>query len=285
MKWEQHRRICLKAAELAGFQQISKELAESCILPDKYPEKVPRVGRRGRVYYVPVRHHGAPTRLIMHHIWKSRKAWLDGIPRLAAKHLGYALHYIQDSCISKASRLWILSYESEWAHELREAQAAESELPLDSIRAGIQDSRTSFQLVRNAVRSLRPLEDPIQILDQACYNTGLILKAVLGDRDPPRDLLVNFESRLNTHLRKHYLAGWIAFSLLAGISGFHPGGLILGALIGYLITKSDREYHRLAAEAKWFGISRSRPKLLASLIARGLAKPIPKLGRWVVKGG
>ena len=58
MKWKTHTAIARAISKSLNLpKDLEKALSQGSIEPDKYPDKVLRVGRRGRVYTASAPHH------------------------------------------------------------------------------------------------------------------------------------------------------------------------------------------------------------------------------------
>lgn len=262
MKWETHRRITREVARGCGIG-MENELAEASILPDKDPEYELRVGRGGRVYEARVRHHGASKGLIMRHVWRARNAYLRGDVGKAVEEAGRALHYVQDSCVSKLSKLWIFQFESERAHERREDELARVKPSFDAIMRGMK-TPPSPRSIERAVSSIVPRSSPQEIMDEACEKSASVLHPIFCPKSAPEGLVDEFRRKLRIHVKTYFLAAIIAGFLT--ILLLKELGIVLGPALAYIIMHLDRKYYELSEDARWYGIRRSRVRELISII-------------------
>ncbi|WP_157202998.1 hypothetical protein [Methermicoccus shengliensis] len=88
MKWKTHTAIARAISKSLNLSKdLEKALSQGSIEPDKYPDKVLRVGRRGRVYMARAAHHDPELEVIMRHVWNARLSYLSGNSIQAMKSL------------------------------------------------------------------------------------------------------------------------------------------------------------------------------------------------------
>jgi len=102
-----HRKIARAVARILGVGDgpLLEAPVSGSVAPDACPERelAVKVARGGklRFYMRNVRHHATANRgRIMRLIWEARRSWLRGDAVKAAYELGWALHYVQDMCMS-----------------------------------------------------------------------------------------------------------------------------------------------------------------------------------------
>ena len=249
MKWRSHIAIAKALADRLGLDERSgKALSDGSIDPDRYPDSIIRVGRRGRVYASRAPHHNPSIRIVMRHVWNARMAYLKGDRVRAARSLGRALHYVQDKSLSKG----FLGL----SHGSREDEVALQKVPLEAIDDGISSAVCSPHYVEKVIREVKPQKGVREVMREACWASAAIAKAVLGMRDPPKEL----PSALR-HAKERYWKRTIPLAATASMAFLLAAAitrnllLALGVLSGYVIQLLDRKYHYLKKEAKWFGIS------------------------------
>ena len=241
-----------------GFpKDLEKAFSQGSIEPDKRPDKIVRVGGRGRAYRSRAPHHKPRLGVVMKHVWNARLSYLDKDHIEAVKSLGRALHYVQDSCVSKG----FLSL----SHNSREEDLLRQMVSEDSIKMGFNMAVCSPHYVKDTIRSVKPSGDLSEIMRQACLYSAAIAKAVLGEKKPSSKLLVDFGSA-NEKYRKRTIPvsiGVIIVILLASLVAFifwrlelwHLAILVASSIsAGYIAQRFDLKYHYLKEEAKWFRI-------------------------------
>lgn len=249
MKWKTHTAIARAISNSLNLpKDLEKALSQGSIEPDKYPDKVLRVGRRGRVYTAYASHHDPEIGIIMKHIWDARLAYLSGDKFQAMKSLGMALHYIQDKSVSKG----FLGL----SHDSREDSISLQTLPEGAIEKGISIAVCSPHFVKKRIKSVKPKKNPNEIMYQACMYSSAIVKAVIGERTPSNELVNDFKSaKERYHKRTIPIAiGIFGIILIASLIMQNFLYIIFGILAGYLTQRLDFKYHHLKEEAKWFGI-------------------------------
>jgi len=249
MKWKTHITISKAISRSLGLQKdLEKALSQGSIEPDKYPDEVLRVGRRGSVYTAPASHHDPELGVIMKHIWNARLSYLSGDNIQAMKSLGRALHYIQDKSVSKG----FLGL----SHGLREENLSFQTIPEDAIERGINFAICSPHYVKKIIKSVKPKRKLDEIMNQACMCSAAIAKAVIGDKTPSNELVENFKSVRERYRKKTIpiAIGTFGMILIASIITQNFLYIIFGIFAGYIIQRLDFKYHYLKEEAKWFGI-------------------------------
>jgi len=249
MKWETHKAIARAVSKSLNLpRDLEKALSQGSVEPDKYPDKVIRVGRRGRLYISSASHHDPELGVIMKHIWNARLAYLSGDDFQAMKRLGRALHYIQDKSVSKG--FFGLS------HDKREEELPNQPISEDAIKKGIHIAICSPHFVKKCIKSVKPKKNLDEIMKQACMYSAAITKAVIGEKTPSEELVKNFNSAKEKYRKRTIPVAMGIFGaiLIASIILQNLLYIIFGILAGYIIQRLDLKYHYLKEEAKWFGI-------------------------------
>ncbi|MEM4447286.1 MAG: hypothetical protein QW461_08345 [Candidatus Jordarchaeales archaeon] len=246
MKWRTHIAIAKTVADVLGLgREARRALITGSIEPDKRPDVKFRVSGRG-AYAVRISHHNPSLRLIMGHVWKARRSYLEEREHEALRNLGRALHYVQDMSVSKG----ILGLH----HDSREDRVASLEVPVGAVREGVAAAVSSPHYVEKVIRQLRPQGDARVALDVACRASGAVAAAVLSRREPPEELMEDFASARRRYLKVTVPLSF-AVSLLFLVSALATQNptLVLGVLSGYFVQLLDRKYHYLRKEVKWYG--------------------------------
>lgn len=258
LKWKSHIAIAKAIAATMGFpKDLEKEFSQGSIEPDKRPDRVVGVSGRGRVYVAHAPHHKPSLGIVMKHVWNARLSYLNNDHKGSVKSLGRALHYVQDSCVSKG----FLGL----SHGSREEALLSQVVSVDLIEAGFKEAVCSPHYVKKTIRSVKPCMDLGEIMRQACFYSAAITKAVLGEKKPSTKLLEDFESAKEKYRRRTIpiSVGIALLAILATVTTFilwHLETWQLAFLLtisvsaGCLTQKLDHKYHYLKEEAKWFGI-------------------------------
>jgi len=249
MKWKTHIAIAKAISKSLNLpKDLEKALSQGSIEPDKYPDKVLRVGRRGRVYTASAPHHDPELGIIMKHIWNARLAYLSGDDFHTMKSLGRALHYIQDKSVSKG----FLGL----SHDKREEELSHQLISEDAIKRGIDVAVCSPHYVKKIIKSVKPRKNIDEIMNQACMCSAAIAKAVIGEKTPSKELVENFKSAKEKYRKRTIpiAVGTFGAISIASIIMQNFLYILFGILAGYIIQRMDFKYHYLREEAKWFGI-------------------------------
>ncbi len=256
LKWKSHISIAKAIAASIGFpKDLEKEFVQGSIEPDKRPDRVVGVSGRGRVYVARAPHHKPSLSIVMKHVWDARISYLNNDSAGSVRSLGRALHYVQDSCVSKG----FLGL----SHGSREEDLLSQMVSLEFIEAGFKEAVCSPHYVKDTIRSVKPSTDSKEIMRQACLYSAAITKAVLGEKKPSTKLLEDYETAKERYRRRTIpISTGISLAiLLASITAFillHLESWQLALLLttsisaGYLTQKLDHKYHYLKEEAKWF---------------------------------
>jgi len=249
MKWKTHTAIARAISKSLDLSKdLEKALSQGSVEPDKYPDKVLRVGRRGRVYNAYARHHNPDLGVIMAHVWNARISYLRGDDVQAMKSLGSALHYVQDKSVSKG----FLGL----SHNKREEDVSFATISEDAIRRGIEIATCSPHYVKKIVKGVEPRENIDEIMYQACMYSAAVAKAVVGEKTPSNWLVENFKSAKERYHRRIIPMAIGIFGAFSITSILTQNFLyaVFGILACYITQRADLKYHNLKEEAKWFGI-------------------------------
>ena len=245
MRAQTHRKIARAVACVLGIGDgpLLEALVSGSVAPDACPERelAVRVTRGGRVrlYSRNVRHHTTANRgRIMRFIWDARRSWLRGDAVKAAYNLGWALHYVQDMCVSPVG------------HWESEVEAAGAPVPLGLMRAAAARARPSPSYVESVLLALGPLKGA-SALTNASVASACIAAAVLGPSEPPIGLVEEEEGLRGRHVKCVSAAALLALLGAAAIAAFPPASIAFfaGALASYCL---DGKYRRVRRELKWF---------------------------------
>ncbi len=249
MKWKTHIAIARAISKSLNLSKdLEKALSQGSIEPDKYPDKVLRVGRKGRVYTASAPHHDPELRVIMKHIWNVRLAYLSGSDFQAMKSLGRALHYIQDKSVSKG--FFGLS------HDSREYTLSYQSIPENAIERGIHIAICSPHYIKKCIKNVNPKKNIKEIMNQACMYSATIAKAVIGDKAPSNELIESFKSAKERYRKRTMPVAVGIFGAISIASIIMQNFLyiIFGIFAGYITQRLDLKYHYLKEEVNWFGI-------------------------------
>jgi len=118
-----------------------------------------------------------------------------------------------------------------------------------------ENAKNSPHFVKAVLNSLKPEKDPNKILEEAINTSILITAATLGSREISTELLKAYEKAKQKFIKRTKpLSIGVGLISATFLLMFNPLYSPIGLLIGYLIYWSDRNYHNLKEEAKWFGV-------------------------------
>ena len=245
MKWASHIAIgsmIADALELSPGER--KAFLDGMVEPDRHKERGNRDGRSYRL-----NHHDPSNRVIMLHVWMARRSMLRNDTYQGYRHLGMALHYIQDKSTSKG----FLGL----THKRREERLAKVEPSRDAIMKGLKEHASSPKSVRRSLSEIKPLKDPKRIMAQASYRSASVAAAVTdmnGQAHVKKDYV---RAR-----RKHALAtvpltiGSLAVGASVSILWSSPYPMVPTAAIALIVVLLDRPYRQLRRLAEWNGLER-----------------------------
>lgn len=239
----------LLGKEFNFSSKLVRVLSKGSIDPDVHPDYTYRAYgyRRVKIRKVVESHHNASTSLIMKYVWRSRDAWLNEDMERALFNLGRALHYVQDKCVSKGF-LGLF-------HEKIEKNLSEANFPNYTFNKIKEQAKNSPHFIKNILNSLNPEKDASKILEKAIETSILITASTLSSREAKKELLEAYEEAKQKFMERTKPAA-IGVGLISTILLFifNPFFSPLGLIFGYIIYLSDRNYHYLKEEAKWYGI-------------------------------
>lgn len=185
----------------------------------------------------------------MLHVWMARRSFLRNNSYLGYRHLGMALHYIQDKSTSKG----FLG----WSHDRREEDLARLEVPAEAIDRGFRKYLSSPEFVSRSLELTKPMKDVHQVMAQAAFRSAAVAAAVTDIRKPS-----GLEQRLRDLHRSHLLVhiplavGSLAIGTSLSLGLWSPIPLATAALISLIVLVRDRPYRQLNRVASWHGLKR-----------------------------
>ncbi len=246
MKWHDHIRIAVKAAEDFGLDRsLIEMLRSSVILPDRKKQKYER-------------HHTGKDPETMLLIWNARNAVLRGDRSAAALELGQALHYIHDKSVHVGSQ---------HSHDSIEQEISSLDFPQNAIENGRKRGVCSYRCAERCVSHTTPKDDAASALWEATEHSRMLIAAVFGDAHVS-DVSFN-------RMRKHK---WLYLLVAACLSvtslivlpiilitlARWPGfpSVLLGVVSAIVVVKPLQKYIDLRLECKWVAAgSEAQPKL------------------------
>ncbi len=162
-------------------------------------------------------------------------------------NLGRALHYVQDKCVSKGF-LGLF-------HDKIEKNLSETSLPKYSFSDIKKNAESSPHFIKSVLNSLSPEKDVYKILEKAITTSILITASTLGSKEIPKELLEAYKNA-----KQKFMKSIVPISIGVGLTSsillfiYNPLLFPIGLLSGYMIYWSDRNYHNLKEEARWYGI-------------------------------
>lgn len=246
MKWRSHISIGKAIADILGLPPGERRaFLDGMVEPDRHKERVSGPGFSYRVM-----HHRPNRRVVMLHIWMARRSLLRNDNYQGYRHLGMALHYIQDKSTSKG----LLGA----THGRRERTIAELDVPMKAIEEGFRDHTSSPEFVSRCLELTKPMKNPRRALAQAAYSSAAVAAAVTDLRRP-----AGLEEGLRSALHRHYFmnlplaVGSVAIgsSLSLAWSSLLP--LVPSLLLILTAFAMDRPYRRMDRLARWHGLKRN----------------------------
>ncbi|MDD1771401.1 MAG: hypothetical protein LUQ09_00610 [Methanomassiliicoccales archaeon] len=245
MKWASHiaiGKVIADALELSPGER--KAFLDGIVEPDRHKERGNRDGRSYRLS-----HHDPSDRVIMLHVWMARRSMLRNDTYQGYRHLGMALHYIQDKSTSKG----FLGL----THERREEKLAKVEPSRDEVMKGLKEHASSSEFVRRSLSEIKPLKDPKRIMAQASYRSASVAAAVI-DMDGQTHVKKDYARAR----RKHALAtvpliiGSLAIGASISILWSSPYPMVPAAVLALIAVLLDRPYRQLRRLAEWNGLGK-----------------------------
>ena len=247
MKWRSHISIGKAIADRLQMPPGEKQaFLDGMVEPDRHKE---RIGNRRRSRRVG--HHQPPRRVIMLHVWMARRSFLRNDNYQGCRHLGMALHYVQDR--STAKGLMGLS------HDRRESAIADLDVPMDAVREGLRRYSPSPGFVSRSISLTRPRKDPRSALYQAAFRSASISAAVM-DLSKGSD----FRRSYRAALRRHSLifvplaVGSLAIGLSLMVLWVSPIPFLISWFPVAAAAWMDRPYRRMSRLAAWHGLGRNK---------------------------
>jgi hypothetical protein len=245
MKWCSHLSIGKAIADRLELPQGErKAFLDGIVEPDRHKERV-----NGPGYSYRLSHHRTPSRIIMLHIWMARKAFLRNDTYQGYRHLGMALHYLQDKSTSKG----FLGL----SHKRREERLAEEPVPFKVIDQGMSKYVSSPEFVKRTIALTRPKKDLQKIMAQASFRSAAVVAAVVDtSRQPELKRAMSKARRKHVLLILPLVIGAMAVGMSLGMMWHSP--LPLPPMVPVLILALflDRPYQRLKRLAEWNGLRR-----------------------------
>lgn len=245
MKWRSHISIGKAIADVLELPPGErKAFLDGIVEPDRHKE---RVNRPGHSFLVS--HHRPRRRVVMLHVWMARRSFLRNNSYLGYRHLGMALHYIQDKSTSKG----FLGM----THDRREADLAALEVPFAAIERGFRKYLSSPEFVSRSLELTKPQKDVHQAMAQACFRSAAVAAAITDLRRPS-----GMEEKLRTLRRNHLLlhvpilVGSLAIGASLSLAWWNAIPLATAVLISAIVLFRDRPYRQLDRVASWYGLKR-----------------------------
>lgn len=243
MRWRDHIRITHEVCKYYGLQN-AREIAEASILPDKDPDYYWDFGRSSS-YQKRVPHHDAmAVDWAFKYLKKARKCWKAGQP--FAEYLGRALHYLQDHSVDPTKKLWVFSYRSDEAHEIREMDLRSQPVDYEAIRAAASERCYPHEF-KGMVYAAGAGKTAEEIMRISAYLTSLALKLVVNPDRPE-----NLEEKYRKALVVHLILIAIPWVLILALNPFNFFNAILSLLGSYFLHKLDLNYSRWKTDHEWF---------------------------------
>lgn len=245
MKWRSHISIGKAIADRLDLPPGErKAFLDGIVEPDRHKERV-----NGPGYSYRVSHHRPRRRVVMLHIWMARRAFLRNNNYLGYRHLGMALHYLQDKSTSKG----FLGM----SHDRREETLAELDVPEEAIDRGFRKYLSSPEFVSRSLELTKPKKDAHMIMAQASFRSAAVAAAVIDVRRPS-----GLEQRLRSLHRSHLLVhvpiaiGSMAIGTSLSLAWWNAIPLATAIVISLIVLIRDRPYRQLNRVASWHGLKR-----------------------------
>jgi hypothetical protein len=143
MKWRSHLSIGKAIADRLELPQGErKAFLDGIVEPDRHKERM-----NGPGYSYRIGHHRPPRRIIMLHIWAARRSLLRNDTYQGYRHLGMALHYLQDKSTSKGFM--------GLSHKRREEKLADVVVPRKAIEKGLSRYVSSPEFIERSISLTR----------------------------------------------------------------------------------------------------------------------------------
>ncbi|MHC1680995.1 MAG: hypothetical protein AB9860_07120 [Methanomassiliicoccales archaeon] len=245
MKWRSHISIGKAIADVLELPPGErKAFLDGIVEPDRHKERM-----NGPGYSYRVSHHHPRRRVVMLHVWMARRSFLRNNSYQGYRHLGMALHYLQDKSTSKG----FLGM----SHERREEALAELPVPVDAIERGFKKYLSSPEFVAKSLELTKPQKDVHQIMVQASFRSAAVAAAVTDLRRPS-----GLENKLRTQHRSHLLlhvplvVGALAIGASLSLAWWSAIPMATAVVISIVVLIRDRPYRQLNRVASWYGLKR-----------------------------
>jgi len=185
----------------------------------------------------------------MLHVCMARRSFLRNNNYLGYRHLGMALHYIQDKSTSKG----FLGM----SHDRREEALAELEVPSEAFRKGFTKYLSSPQFVSRSLELTKPRKDVHQIMAQASFRSAAVAAAVTDLRRPS-----GLDQKLRALYRSHLLVhipiaiGSLAIGASLSLAWWNVIPMATAAVVCLIVLVRDRPYRQLNRVDAWHGLKR-----------------------------
>ncbi len=127
-------------------------------------------------------HHWGRHRDIVDYIFRARMCYLNNDLKSAGRYLAWALHLIQDHCVSTLN------------HNTLERSIAQEPVK-DYVELSEFRLLYSFRALEEYIHSITPKNDPKEAIISALSHTMTVLKSVVAERrEPPSNLLESLRS-------------------------------------------------------------------------------------------
>jgi len=176
MRCSSHRDITNVAIDHLGIKRgdFTRTILRNICSPDR----VRRHNRRER--YAP--HHWGRHQDIIDYVFQARICYLNNNLKLAGKYLAWALHLIQDHCISTSN------------HDTLERSIAKEHVE-DYIKFSEFEVLYSFKDLEEYIYGIAQKDNPKEAIISALCHTMTALKSVVAERRrPPSNLLKSIRS-------------------------------------------------------------------------------------------
>ncbi len=177
-----------------------------------------------------------------------QRSFLRNNSYLGYRHLGMALHYIQDKSTSKG----FLGL----SHDRREEELAGLEVPTEAIERGFKKYLSSPEFVSRSLELSKPEGRPY-IMAQACFRSAAVAAAITDLRRPS-----GLEEKLRSLRRSHRLVhiplmvGSMAIGFSLSLAWWNAIPLVTAVIISMIVLYRDRPYRQLDRVASWHGLKR-----------------------------
>jgi len=148
------------------------------------PDRVRKYNRRER--FTP--HHRGRYQDIVNYVFKARACYLNNDLRLAGKNLAWALHLIQDHCVSLSN------------HDTLEKSIARESVK-DYIKLSEFKILYTFRDLESYIHRITPKDNPKEAIISALSHTMTVLKSVVAERRDPAPSLLESIHSLNERLK------------------------------------------------------------------------------------